>query len=111
MVGIAERLDVLADANLIALDEGTQYDAGLTVFLEPVVEGPVAFDASVRTTIAPDVLGAQGWYADLFVDVVSEELALLLTAGASVATEPDVDQQDNAYGAYVSVSKYIRPKR
>lgn len=111
VVNVGQRLDVLADGNLILLDEGTQIDGGLVVFLEPVVEGPVAFDGSLRVLLAPELLAGPGWYGDLFVNVVSEELALLMTGGFSVATEPDVDQQDAAFGAFVSVSKVLRPSR
>lgn len=122
VVRVADALDVLADANYLAvpidpLDSlvdpqvGHQWDAGLVATFFPG-ESAVGLDGSLRYVHAPDQLAASGWYGDLYVDVVSEDLGLLMTAGGSIVTEPDIAaQQDTGLGAYLRVSKYVRPKR
>ncbi|MCA9492014.1 MAG: hypothetical protein KC621_18905 [Myxococcales bacterium] len=111
-VNLGGAVDVLADGNWIAVDGGTQIDAGLMAVVAP---GPVSVDGSFRLLQVSDDDGGDlqpsGWYADLFLDVVSEGADLLLTAGVSVANEPDLDQQDRAYGAFLTMSKYVRPPR
>ncbi len=122
VVRIADALDVLLDGNylvvpidpldsLLASPRGTQWDAGVVATFFPG-DGTVGLDGSFRYVNAPDQLAGRGWYGDLFVDVVSEDLGLLVTAGGSIVTEPDLGgQQDSGLGAYVRVSKYVRPAR
>jgi hypothetical protein len=122
VVRVGDALDVLLDGNYLVIpidpldslvdpQRGTQWDAGLVATFFPG-EGSVGLDGSVRYVNAPDQLAGRGWYGDLYVDVVSEELDLLVTAGGSVITEPDLgDQQDTGVGAYLRVSKYLRPRK
>ncbi len=126
VVRIGGALDLLVDGNylvvpvapgesLLEQEQGTQWDAGLVGIWFPG-EGTVGLDGSVRYISAPDQLAGRGWYGDLYVDVVSEDLGLLVTAGGSIAREPDVgalgaQQQDTGVGAYLRVAKYLRRAR
>jgi hypothetical protein len=112
VVGVGEFLDVLVDGNVILVDEATQLDGGLMLYLEPG-DGTVSFDTSFRAIVAEEALGGTGLYADLFVNVVSVPLDLLFIAGGTVTTEPDpLDEQDSTgVGAFVRMAKYIRPAR
>lgn len=125
VVRLGSALDVLVDGNLLLVPidpldslrdpaRGSQWDVGLIGTFFPG-EGSVGLDGSFRYVNAPDQLANHAWYGDLYVDVVSEDLDLLLTAGGSVSTEPDLPvpgqagtQQDTGLGAYVRVAKYLR---
>ncbi len=111
---VAGALDLLLDGNLITVDDGQQLDGGIMAVLAPG-GGPVSIDGSFRLLKVSDDDGEDlqptGWYGDLYFDVVSEAIDLLFTAGVSVADEPDVDHQDRGYGAYLMISKYLRPAR
>lgn len=111
LVQVGGMLDVIADGNVILVDEGTQIDGGVLVYLQPA--GPLAFDASARLIKAADALGGLGWYGDLFVDIVSPELDLLMIAGGSATSETDPldGQKDLGFGVFVRMAKYLRPKR
>ena len=47
----------------------------------------------------------------VFTPGTGAELALEPVVSAARQAQTDVDQQDNAYGAFVSLSKYLRPAR
>jgi hypothetical protein len=103
--------DVTVDANYLQVDGGTQYDAGVTLYLEPDDAG-VSVDTSARLIVAPDEFPKPTYYADLFLNVVSAPLDLLFIAGGEVTSEPDLDGQDSVgFGAFVRMAKYVRPPR
>jgi hypothetical protein len=112
VVGVGEFLDVLVDGNVILVDESTQLDGGVMIYLEPG-DGSVSFDTSLRAIVAEEALGGPGLYGDLFVNVVSVPLDLLFIAGGSVTSERDpLDDQDSlGVGAFVRMAKYLRPPR
>lgn len=128
MVRLGGGLDLLLDGNYLVVpmepneslvdpSRGSQWDAGLVGAFFPG-EGTFGLDGSVRYVHAPDSLAAPAWYGDLYVDLVSEDLALLVTAGGSVVTEPDLaavgedePTQDTGLGAYLRVAKYVRRKK
>lgn len=105
-------VDLVADGNLILVDAATQVDAGVLIYIEPG-DGAVAIDSSLRVISAGTALGGSGLYGDLFLNVVSVPLDLLFIAGGTFTTEPDpIDlQQSLGLGAFVRMSKYLRPSR
>lgn len=112
VVRVAGMVDVLADLSYIVQDSGNELDGGVLLYVEPP-SGTVSFDASGRLLLAPDDIAPLGWYGDLFVNVVSPDLDLLLIAGGMVTSEPDVidRQSDLGFGAFVRIAKYLRPAR
>lgn len=112
VVRVAGMIDLLADLNYIVQAEGDQLDGGVTVYVAPP-DASVSVDASARLLLAPDDIAPFGWYGDLFLNVVSPDLDLLIIAGGMVSSEPDVIdlQPDLGFGAFVRIAKYLRPPR
>jgi len=110
------RANVLANGNLIQVAGRPQFDAGLQVAVD--VTDSLAVDGSVRLMwfpletveglIAP--VNGQGWYADLYIDVVAPG-DLILFGGVSIISEPDVNVGDGSYGLFVRAAKYLRPRK
>ncbi len=109
-IGLAGRLDVLADGNLIFADGETQLNPGVLLLWEPGEEGWFAIDTSGRVLINPEYDGEMGYYADLFLDAVSPS-NLAVNLGVSVVSEPDpdIDVPDLALQGYARISYYLRP--
>jgi len=111
VIRIADTVDLTADADYLQVEGGTQYDAGLTVVVEPP-ESPLSIDTSVRAIIAPTLFPGPTYYADLYVNVVSVPLDLLLIAGGEITSEPDLaPQASTGIGGFLRVAKYLRPPR
>lgn len=117
-------IDLTVDANLYNIEGRQQADAGVSLYFEPTDEGLFAFDTSYRMLFNkydpvtnPYGYAGQGHYADLFVDVVVVPADLMIGAGVNFESEPAYLADDatpfseGAYGAFLRLSKYIRPGR
>ena len=106
---IGGRLDVFANINFLQVDAAGQVDAGVTAIFD--VTDSAAVDASIRALSVPDYDGL-GWYADLYVDVVSVPSDLIVLTGVSYLSEPNLgDQPDGGPALFVRVAKYLRPPK
>lgn len=111
-IGLAGRLDVLADGNLIFADGDTQLNPGVMLLWEPGEEGWFAIDMSGRVLINPEYDGEMGYYADVFLDAVTPA-NVAVNLGVSIVTEPDPDIEvpDLALQGYARLSYYLRPNK
>lgn len=107
-----ERLELAVDGNLMLVDAGTGGDAGVLVTFEPDPHGALAFDGSFRVLVDPaEFVGYPGWYADLYVDVVSRG-GTALSAGGAWSDEPsDLLGQDVGIQGFVRLQQWVRPNR
>mgnify|MGYP000032076110 FL=1 len=111
-IGLAGRLDVLADGNLIFADGETQLNPGVMLLWEPGEEVWFAIDASGRVLINPEYDGQMGLYGDVFLDAVTPaNIAVNLGVSLIHEPDPDIEVPDMALQGYARVSYYLRPNR
>jgi len=109
VVRLGGRADILLTGNWLRVEERAQVDAG--VLAAWALNDLATLDLSIRGLSVPDDYSGLGVYADLFVDVVAPGPDLLVLAGVSYLSEPDLDVSDGEFGLFVRMSKYLRPNR
>lgn len=107
---LGDRVELLADANVLWLEGHTQGDAGLTGILDLLADASATLDGSARVLVDPVGYGGRpGWYADLFVDALARTGTVVAAGGSWTAEPDDAVGEDVGWAAFVRVQQWFRP--